>query len=117
MFGARSWIRRAGFSVAVLVALAAGLPIVPHADGSEDASCRPLLVSHDESAHYIGAGPSQRSDGQHCYLCHAARSFFPAFDQYEQREGARRAERLHAAPLVVADRFEWSLVLGRAPPA
>jgi hypothetical protein len=118
MFRARSSFQRARISVVLLVALCAGPVTLPHAEGPDDSACRPVLVSHDESAHFIGAAPStSETDSQHCYLCHSARSFSSLFEKHEQRDRALGAERLHAAPVALADRLEWSLVLGRAPPA
>jgi hypothetical protein len=102
----------------LLVSLSTGTRALPHASDPDDFACSPILVNHDESAHYVGAAPSSPvTDTQHCFLCHSLRSFFSAFEKYEQRDGAPRVERLHAPPLASAARLEWSLVLGRAPPA
>jgi len=116
MFRANSWRQRAGVAVLLLVSLCAGRVALPHAE-DPDAS-GPVLVNHDESAHYIGSAPtSSDADHPHCFLCHSLRSFCSGFEKYEQRESAVRAERLHPAAIVFADRLEWSLVPGRAPPA
>ena len=110
-------MQSAGVAVFLLVSLCAGSLAPPHGEGGDDFACSPILVSHDESAHYIGAAPSSRhDDAQHCFLCHSVRSFHRVFDKYEQRDGILRAERLHAAPLVFAGRLEWALAPGRAPP-
>jgi len=112
-----TWVRRTGVAVALLVSLCTGTVALPHAVGFEDSACGRILVSHDESAHYIGpARSSAHTDGQHCFLCHSLRSFCPFFEKYEQRDGALRAERPHAAPVAVASSLEWSLAPGRAPP-
>ena len=117
MFRAKSWIQRAGVAAALLVSLCAGTTALPHAEGVDDFACSPIPVAHDENAHHIGAAPSAiESHAQHCFLCHSLRSVFPVFDKYEQRDSIVRAERLHVAPVAVASRLAWSLVLGRAPP-
>lgn len=116
MLRVRSWMQRAGITV-LLLALSAGSLTLPHGDGRDDPACGPVLVSHDQSAHYIGAASATReTDPQHCYLCHSARTLFSVFEKYKQREGALHPERLHAAPVALAGRLEWSLVRGRAPP-
>src|SRR5918992_1259411 len=117
MYSARLWAQRAGVATLVAVSLLAGTIALPHSDGPDDFVCIPIVVNHDESAHFIGgAPPASAADTDHCFLCHSVRSFFSAFEKYEQREGAPRIERLHASPMVVAGRLEWSLASGRAPP-
>ena len=124
MFRAGSWIRRVGVALLVLASLCAGTVALPHAEGQDDFACSAVLVSlvslvsHDQSAHHFRAAPSSRdTDGEHCFLCHSLRSFHPAFEKYQQRYRAVRAERLHATLVAIADRLEWSLAPGRAPPA
>ena len=114
----KSWIQRAGVASLLLVSLCAGRVALPHAGDPDDFASSPVLVTHDERAHYIGSAPASRNaEHQHCFLCHSLRSFCSGFEKYEQRDSALRAERLHAATIVLADRLEWSLVQGRAPPA
>ncbi|HKY19776.1 MAG TPA: hypothetical protein VJM31_01040 [Vicinamibacterales bacterium] len=118
MFRARSWIRQAGVALFVLASLVAGTVAPPHADGQADLACAPLFASHDASAHSVGpASATPHREADHCFLCHSLRSFHPAFEKFEQRDGAVRAERLHATLVVFADRLDWSLAPGRAPPA
>jgi hypothetical protein len=102
--------------VALLVALCAAAATIPHAAGPDDPACSPVFVSHDASAHYVGALPARDTGSEHCYLCHSARSLFSFFDKHEQRDNEADAERLHAAPVLLAGRFAWAVVLGRAPP-
>lgn len=116
MFGGTSPIRRAGFSVALLVALCAAAAAGPHAAGLDDPACSPVFVSHDANAHYVGAAPARDTGSGHCDLCHSARSLFSLFDKHEQRHSEAGAERLHAATVPLAARCEWGVVLGRAPP-
>ena len=102
----------------LLASLCAGAVALPHADGLDDFACSPVAVSHDESAHHFRAASSSReSDRQHCFLCHSLRSFHPGFEKYEQPDGALPTERLHASLVAPADRLDWSLAPGRAPPA
>ncbi len=118
MFRAKSWFQRAGVAVSLLISLCAGSVAPPHIEDLDDIACRPILVNHDESAHYIGAAsPSSEVEGEHCFLCHSFRSVYPAFEKFVQHDGALRAEQPHAAPFAFADRLDWSLVPGRAPPA
>ena len=113
-----SWIRRAGVAALVLVSLCTGTVALPHAGGSDDLGCRPILVDHDESAHYFAApSASPQREAEHCFLCHALRSFHPAFEKYHQQDDVVRAEHLHAASVSFADRLDWALAPGRAPPA
>ena len=117
MFRGPSWIRRAGVALLLLASLGAGTVAPPHAD-SEDVACSPLAVAHDESAHYIGPDPTPApAESDHCFLCHSLRSFYPAFDKFEQQHYAPRTERLHLAPINRDSVVAWTLVPGRAPPA
>jgi hypothetical protein len=117
MFRAQSWIRRSGMAVVVLASLCAGTVALPHAEGLDDFACSPVPVSHDERAHSIGAASTSReSDGQHCFLCHSLRSFHTPLERSPQRHRAVRAERLHATPFALAERLDWPLAPGRAPP-
>ena len=117
MFRMKVWSGRAGVIALVLLSLLTGTLAVPHAE-VDDLACTPVVLSHDETAHVLGAAPDSSERGsEHCFLCHSLRSFHPAFEKYEQKTGAFRAERMHAAAFVFADRIDWSLVPGRAPPA
>lgn len=117
MVRSRSWIGRAGIVFLLLASLSAGTIALPHA-GDRDAACAPVAVAHDESAHHIGANQTQSPrDAEHCFLCHSLRSFYPAFDRFEQHHYGPRAERLHIVPIDRALHVAWSLVPGRAPPA
>jgi len=116
MFRGPSWIPRTGVVFLLLASLSTGTLALPHADG-EDAACGPIVVAHDESAHYIGADPTKAPrEGDHCFLCHSLRSFYTAFDKFEQHHYGPRAERLHIAPIDRARLVAWTLVPGRAPP-
>jgi hypothetical protein len=118
MFRAKSWMPRAHVAVLLLVSLCAGPVTLPHAEDSDDFACSLVLVSHDESAHYIGAAPTASDvDGRHCFLCHSLRSFYPGLDKFVQHDGALRTEQPHTAPFAFAGHLDWSLVSGRAPPA
>jgi hypothetical protein len=117
MFGPRSWAHRAGVTLALLVSLTSGTATLPHTDGPDDFECNPIPVAHDESAHYIGpATVFTAPDAGHCFLCHSVRSFYSAFDRFEQHDNAPHAERLHAAQIDRPALVEWTLVPGRAPP-
>ncbi len=117
MFPAKSWIQRAGVALLLLASLCTGSVAPPHAEELADFVCSPILVNHDENAHYVGAAPTSRAvDGQHCFLCHSLRSFYLGFEKFEQRDSTLSAEQLHAAPVAFADCLDWSLAPGRAPP-
>jgi hypothetical protein len=117
MFRGPSWIQRAGVALLLLASLGAGSFAPPHEDEA-DVACIPVAVAHDESAHYIGADPTPApADADHCFLCHSLRSFYPAFDKFEQHHYAPRTERLHLAPIDRDSVVAWTLVPGRAPPA
>jgi hypothetical protein len=116
MFRGSSWIPRAGVALLLLASLGAGTVALPHADDG-DADCSPIAVAHDQSAHHIGADPTpEQVDGGHCFLCHSLRSYYPAFDKFQQHHYAPRTERLHPAPIDRASAVAWTLVPGRAPP-
>lgn len=117
MFRGPSWIQRAGVALLLLASLGAGTVALPHTDGPDDATCSPVAVTHDESAHYVGADPTPApAEADHCFLCHSLRSFYQAFDKFEQHHYGPSAERLHAAPIARARLTGWTLVPGRAPP-
>ena len=116
MFRARSWIRRAGVALLLLASLGGSTIVLPHTD-DWDADCSPIAVAHDESAHSVGPAPSRVPiDGDHCFLCHSLRTFYPAFDKFEHHHYGPRAERPHVAPFDRAAIVAWTLVPGRAPP-
>jgi hypothetical protein len=115
MFG-QSWRRRAGVALLLLASLVGSTIALPH-DPARDPECDAIAVAHDESAHSIAAAPDRDPlDGDHCFLCHSLRTFYPAFDKFEHHHYQPRAERLHVAPLDRAVIVEWTLVPGRAPP-
>ena len=117
MFRGSSWIRRAGVVFLLLASLCAGTVALPHADDG-DVACGPIAVAHDESAHYIGPDRTKAPpEGEHCFLCHSLRSFYTAFDRFDQHYHGPRAERLHITPIDRARLVAWTLVHGRAPPA
>jgi hypothetical protein len=118
MFLRSSWIRRAGVALLLVASLGVGLTAAPHADGADDFACNTVAVAHDESAHSIAADatPTPAENG-HCFLCHSLRSFYPAFDRFEQHHYTPRTERLHLAPIDRDSVVAWTLVHGRAPPA
>ena len=100
MFRGASWIRRAGVALLLLASLGAGTVALPHADGADDFACTSIAVAHDESAHYIGADATPApAEADHCFLCHSLRSFYPAFDKFQQHHYSPRTERLHLAPV------------------
>jgi hypothetical protein len=116
MFRAQSWIRRAGVALLLLASLGVSTVALPHADG-RDADCDAIAVAHDESAHSVAAAESRMPiDGDHCFLCHSLRTFYPAFEKFEHYHYGPRAERLHIAPFDRALIINWTLVPGRAPP-
>jgi hypothetical protein len=116
MFRGHSWSYRAGVALLLLASLGGSTIALPHADG-RDAACSPVAVAHDESKHSIAAAPDRGPlDGDHCFLCHSLRTFYPAFDKFEHHHYAPRVERLHVAPLDRAAIVAWTLVPGRAPP-
>ena len=116
MVRGQRWIRRAGVALLLIASLGASSIALPHADDA-DVVCSPVLVAHDESAHYIGADPTPApADADHCFLCHSLRSFYPAFDKFEHHYSGPRAERLHSAPIDRARLVAWVLAPGRAPP-
>ena len=116
MFRRQSWIRRAGAALMLVATMSAGSLALPHAD-ERDADCNPILVAHDASAHQIepDAKPAA-AHTEHCFLCHSLRSFYPAFDTFEQPHDAPGAESLHIARIDRARLLAWTLVPGRAPP-
>ena len=117
MFRGPSWIQRASVALLLLASLGAGSFALPHEDEA-DVACSPVTVAHDASAHYIGVDPAPApADADHCFLCHSLRSFYPAFDKFEQHHYALRTERLHLAPIDRDSVVAWTLVPGRAPPA
>jgi hypothetical protein len=117
MFRASSWIHRGGVALLLVASLGAGSIAAPHADGSDDAACRPTVVAHDARAHYVDVDSrSAPIDAGHCFLCHSLRSFYPAFDKFEHHHQTRRVERLHVVPIDRASADKWALVPGRAPP-
>ena len=118
MFRRAFWIQRAGIALFLVASLAAGSIALPHADEAADTQCTPVMVAHDESAHYIGAAhtPSPGHAG-HCFLCHSLRTFYPTFIRFQQHHDTPLTERLHLAPIDRASIGEWTLVPGRAPPA
>lgn len=116
MFRGPSWIQRAGVALLLLASLGVGSLALPHEDEA-NLACSPIVVAHDESAHYIGADPTPApTDADHCFLCHSLRSFYPAFDKFEQHHYAPRPERMHLAPIDRDSVVAWTLVPGRAPP-
>jgi hypothetical protein len=118
MFRGSSWIRRAGVALLLLASLGTGSVAQPHADGADDVACSPIAAAHDESAHSIAADSTQApAEADHCFLCHSLRSFYPAFDKFQQHHYTPRTERLHVAPVDRASAVAWTLVPGRAPPA
>jgi hypothetical protein len=118
MFRGSSWIRSAGVALLLLASLGAGSIALPHGDGADDVACSPIVVAHDESAHSIAADSTRtRAEADHCFLCHSLRSFYPAFDKFQQHHYTPRTERLHVAPADRASAVAWTLVPGRAPPA
>jgi hypothetical protein len=118
MFLGSSWIRRAGVAMLLVASLGLGSTAPPHADGADDAACSPVAVAHDESAHSIEADSTPApAEAGHCFLCHSLRSFYPAFDRFQQHHDTPRTEQLHAAPIDRASVVAWTLVPGRAPPA
>lgn len=118
MFRGPLWCRRVAIALLLLASFGAGTFALPHEDGAGDAACSPIAAAHDESAHYVAPDPAPAPAGaDHCFLCHSPRSFYPAFDKFEQHDYSLRAERLYLAPFDSASIVAWSLVPGRAPPA
>jgi hypothetical protein len=118
MFRDQSWIRRAGVTLLVLTSFVAAVTALPHDEGLDDLSCSPLAVAHDETAHYIGALENpDKTDSQHCFLCHSTRSFCSVLDRFVQRDDVVRGERPHTLPIVRSTVVDWTVGPGRAPPA
>ena len=116
MFRSQSWMRRAGVALVLLANLGLGSLALPHA-GDRDVQCSPVLVAHDASAHHIAPETKPATaETEHCFLCHSLRSFYPAFDKFDQPHHAPRAEQLHIAPIVRARLLAWTIAPGRAPP-
>ena len=112
---APSWIQRTGVVFVLLASLTAGSVALPH--DAADVECSPVLVSHDESAHHIGADSTRSpAESEHCFLCHSLRSLYPAFDRFEHHHHGPNTERLHTAATDCARVAAWVLVPGRAPP-
>jgi hypothetical protein len=117
MFRDRSWARRAGVALALVMSLCVATSLPPHGDGADDFACAPVLVAHDESAHYIAADPAPaQGEADHCFLCHSLRSFHSVFDRFVHQDHAPRIELLHAAQIDHPALVDWTLVPGRAPP-
>jgi hypothetical protein len=118
MFRDKLWARRAGLALWLAISLCAGTVLPPHADGADDIACNPVLVAHDESAHYIAADPAPaQSEADHCFLCHSLRSFHSVFNEFESHDPVPLGEHLHGAQIDRPALVEWTLVPGRAPPA
>ena len=118
MFLGSSWIRRAGVVMLLLASLGIASVAPPHANGADDIACNPVAAAHDQTAHSIGAASTPvPAEGDHCFLCHSFRSFYPAFGKFEPHHSTPRTERLHPAPIKRASVVAWTLVPGRAPPA
>ena len=118
MFLCSSWIHRVGVAMLLVASLGIASVAPPHADGADDIACNPVTAAHDESAHSIGAAPTPLpAESDHCFLCHSFRSFYPAFDTFEQHHYTPSTERMHPAPINPASVVAWTLVPGRAPPA
>ena len=116
MFRGQSWMRRAGVALVLLANLGVGSLALPHGD-DRDAQCSPIVVAHDASAHHIGPlTKPAAAETEHCFLCHSLRSFYPAFDKFEQPHYAPQAERLHITPIDRARLLAWTIAPGRAPP-
>jgi hypothetical protein len=117
MFRARSWAHRAGIALTLVVSLLSGTASLPHAESADDLECNPIPVAHDEAAHYVGPDsvPAE-ADADHCFLCHAVRSFYSAFDRFEHYDNSPHAGHLQAAQIDRPELVEWTLVPGRAPP-
>jgi hypothetical protein len=109
-------MRRATAALMLVATLSASGLALPHS-GERDADCNPILVAHDASAHRIrpDAKPAA-THAEHCVICHSLRSFYPAFDTFEQAHDALSAEPLHIAQIDRARLLAWTLVPGRAPP-
>jgi|SRR5215203_4320936 len=117
MFRCQSWFRRAGIAFLLLASMGAS-SLGLHFVADRDVACNPIVVAHNASAHYIGVDATPDAAGaEHCFLCHALRSFHPAFDRFEQAHYAPQAERLQIARIDNARRLSWTVVPGRAPPA
>jgi hypothetical protein len=116
MFRGQSCIRSAAAALMLIATLSAGSLAPPHSD-ERDADCNPILVAHDASAHHIGPGATPpAAETEHCFLCHSLRSFYPAFDKFEQSHYAPRIERLHIVPIDRARLQAGTIAPGRAPP-
>jgi hypothetical protein len=111
------WIQRAGVALLLLGSLTVGSIALPHADGVDDTPCDHVMIAHDESAHYIGAHHAPASgETTHCVLCHSLRTFYPAFDRFQQHHYTPLIERLHLGAIERVSAVAWTLVPGRAPP-
>jgi hypothetical protein len=65
-------------TVAMLSLAALGLSAaVPHEDDCHDATCQPVAVEHDASAHRVTSPAAAEDEAPHCLVCHWARSFRP----------------------------------------
>ena len=101
MFRGSSWIRRrAGVALLLLASLIAGTARC-RMRTTRDVACSPIAgrarrkrPSHRRRPHAV-----RRSTPITAFLCHSLRSFYPAFDKFEQQHYGPRAERLHIAPI------------------
>jgi hypothetical protein len=116
MFSRGSRFQRAGIALLLLASLSSSAITLRHVDDA-DAACSPIPVTHDQTAHAIGADSKTASAAaDHCFLCHSLRTFYPAFDKFEHHHYAPRTERPHVAPVDRASAVVWTLAPGRAPP-
>lgn len=84
---------------------------------ADDAACEPLFVSHDESAHRIGAARTLSTLPQHCAVCHWLQSFQTTVSSSPIAVHTTDVARLSISSLPIALVHAVVDVPARAPPA
>jgi hypothetical protein len=78
MIRLRHRLRPLAATLLVWLGVAAGWSSLVHGADCHDADCAAAAVAHDASAHaFTSPRPGAPAQADHCFLCHAARTFRP----------------------------------------
>jgi len=115
----RFHLRPVAATVLVWLAVVGGWSLAGHASGCHDADCGVALVAHDASAHAFKAPrPGGTPNGDHCFLCHAARTFRPPVTSTHVLPSAAGQDvRVHLADVRVVRGTSAAQPPLRSPPA
>ena len=115
------WVRKRAPAVAstLLVSLVAfgGSLIRPHVDDCHDAGCGAVAITHDESAHRVGAAELSEDHPLHCVACHWARSFRPTESRITPAPAEDAGVRLHVEIVFAPPAAQAAQPPLRSPPA